>query len=316
MKIAENYSIIVIPKDRAKIRRWIISRERVLGTLSMAVGFVLFTAVMCLGLVHYHKEYLATADLRNRGEQYEKERIQVLARLSELESVVQQNDQLASRLENIVGLNNNEKGVQVGVGGDDGGPAIESAFQLASLLPETLQGQEPRIFNENGLKVSNLKTIDLLEEAKDVGDRLNDVYHFNPDAGYFWTSMPTVSPLNGWVTSNFGMRRSPVTGRRQFHEGMDIASPYGSPVAATGDGVITFAGKWGGLGNKVVIDHGYGIVTVYGHNSKILVNVGDKIHRGQIIAKVGSTGRSTGPHVHYEVFVDGVPVNPERYILE
>jgi murein DD-endopeptidase MepM/ murein hydrolase activator NlpD len=97
---------------------------------------------------------------------------------------------------------------------------------------------------------------------------------------------------------------------------MDIASPYGAPVVATGDGVVTFSGRHGGLGNKIIVDHGYGLATVYGHNSKIVVKEGDRVQRGTIIAYIGSTGRSTGPHLHYEVLVSGIPVDPLRYILE
>lgn len=314
MKIADSYSVIVIPKDRAKVRRWVISKERVLGTVALVMGFILFTAAVSMGLVHYRHEVIATEDLRNRGRQYETERGRVLARLNELEDVVSQNEQLATKLEAIVGINNS-KGIQVGVGGEGKELPIQSSFKLASLDASFMQ-KKADLFDETQLKTFDLKAIDLAEEAKDVGGRLKEVYRFNPDAAYFWTAIPTVWPLRGWVTSEFGIRRSPLSGGRQLHEGIDIASPYGSPVMATGDGVVTFAGRQGGLGNKIIIDHGYGLATVYGHNSQILVKEGDRVTRGTLIARVGSTGRSTGPHCHYEVLVNGVPVDPTRYILE
>src|SRR3989338_3435669 len=315
MRIAESYSVIVVPKGGSRVRRFFVSKERILATLSVALGLVLFTATISLGLVHYRKEFLATEDFRNRGRQYEKERLRVLARLGELEDVVNQNEELAVKLETIVGVNTGtSKGVQVGVGGDVKELPRQN-LKLASLYPNTFRNS-PDVFDETALKTFDLKTIDLTEEAKDVGKRLKEVYHFNPDAPYFWTSIPTVWPLRGWVTSDFGLRRSPLSGGRQLHEGVDIASPYGTPVTATGDGVVTFAGRQGGLGNKIIVDHGYGLATVYGHNSEILVKEGDKVQRGTILAKVGSTGRSTGPHVHYEVLVNGVPVDPLRFILE
>jgi murein DD-endopeptidase MepM/ murein hydrolase activator NlpD len=108
---------------------------------------------------------------------------------------------------------------------------------------------------------------------------------------------------------------SPFTERREFHKGYDISSRKGTPILATADGVVTFAGKKGLLGNTVVIDHGHGLVTRYGHCDKFLKKRGDKVNRWEPIALMGNTGRSTGPHVHYEVHLNGMPVNPEKYML-
>lgn len=311
MKVAESYSVIVIPKDRAKIRRVVVSRWRILGTILMALGCVFVTLVITFGLIYYHDEYVATQELRNRGQRYEQERLQVLSRLAELESVMRQNAEFARRLETVLGIQP-AKGVEVGVGGDSRESGVDSSLELAALLPKA----EGNSLDPAVLKAYGLKAVDLVEEVKDLNERLQEIYHFNPDTSYFWTSIPSISPLNGWVTSDFGMRRAPVGGYRQFHQGMDIASPYGSPVMVTGDGVVTFAGRGGGLGNKVVVDHGYGIISTYGHNSSVLVREGQKVQRGQVISRVGVTGRSTGPHLHYEVTVDGVPVDPRRFLLE
>jgi murein DD-endopeptidase MepM/ murein hydrolase activator NlpD len=126
---------------------------------------------------------------------------------------------------------------------------------------------------------------------------------------------PSIRPTTGWVTSRFGYRKSPFTGARTFHSGLDIATRQGTPVVAPADGAITFAGPKGLMGNMLTIRHGHGIVTRYGHLSKIFKKVGAKVKRGDLIAHVGNTGRSTGPHLHYEVLLSGVPVNPARYIL-
>lgn len=324
MRIAESYSVIVIPKDKARVRRWIVSRQRILSVIGLSGGLVLSVAALCGGFIHYRQSFLATADLRDRANQYSKERTQVYAHLNELESVIEENEQLAGRLEGVVGIRP-ASGVRVGVGGVEENQPI-GTLQLASLDPfdnavEGMRQTQPRkmvedVFNESELREFNLKSIELTEEAKHVSTRLNDVYNFHSDAEYFWTAIPTVAPAKGWVTSDFGVRRSPLSGRRQLHEGLDIACPPGSPVRATGDGVVTFSGWQGGLGKKVVIDHGYGLTTVYGHNSDLVVKNGDRVQRNQVIARVGSTGRSTGPHVHYEVLIDGVPVDPRRFIIE
>ncbi len=129
-------------------------------------------------------------------------------------------------------------------------------------------------------------------------------------------STPAISPTRGWVTSHFGYRKSPFTGLREFHKGLDISTRIGTPVIATADGLVTFSNKKGLLGNMVVIDHGHGMSTRYAHLSKILKPSGSAVKRGDIIAEVGNTGRSTGPHLHYDVRLNGISVSPEQYILD
>ncbi len=153
-------------------------------------------------------------------------------------------------------------------------------------------------------------------QAKIESISFQELDNFFKNQKSFLSSTPSIWPTRGWVTSNFGFRKSPFTGLREKHEGWDIAARNGSPVRATADGVVVVEGREYGYGNLVEIDHGYGIVTRYGHNSKHLVKVGDRIKRGQVVSLVGSTGRSTGPHLHYEVLLHGVPVNPKNYILE
>ncbi|MDR2883865.1 MAG: M23 family metallopeptidase, partial [Deferribacteraceae bacterium] len=126
---------------------------------------------------------------------------------------------------------------------------------------------------------------------------------------------PTIVPVRGWLSSQFGYRISPFSGRQTFHEGVDIAARNGTDVRAAANGTVVFAGTKSGYGNMVTIDHGYGYLTRYGHNAENTVKPGDKVTKGQTIAKVGNTGRSTGPHVHYEVLVNGIPVNPSKFII-
>jgi murein DD-endopeptidase MepM/ murein hydrolase activator NlpD len=118
----------------------------------------------------------------------------------------------------------------------------------------------------------------------------------------------------GWISSNFGMRNDPFTGRRAFHSGIDFAGRSGSDVQAVAAGVVTDAGDRYGYGLLVEVNHGNGYVTRYGHNKKVLVKPGDQVRKGQRVALMGETGRATGPHVHFEVLLNGVVVNPEKYI--
>jgi murein DD-endopeptidase MepM/ murein hydrolase activator NlpD len=125
---------------------------------------------------------------------------------------------------------------------------------------------------------------------------------------------PSLWPLEGPVTSSFGQREDPFNGEGAFHSGLDISAPYGTPVRVTADGEVTGAVAGAGYGRQIVVDHGHDVKTVYGHLSAMAVLPGQHVTRGQVIGYVGQSGRSTGPHLHYEVRVHNVPVNPHKYL--
>lgn len=158
-------------------------------------------------------------------------------------------------------------------------------------------------------KVSNMEGMTARLESelryiKDVFDR-NQIKLASTPSGW---------PVRGYITDGFGRRRNPFGGGHENHAGLDIATNHGSAIDATADGRVIFAGMHGGYGNIVVIDHGYGITTRYGHMSQINVRTGQHVTRGKTIGAVGSTGRSTAPHCHYEVRLHDRPVNPLNYI--
>ena len=126
---------------------------------------------------------------------------------------------------------------------------------------------------------------------------------------------PSIWPVNGSVTSSFGWRISPTGSSKEQHAGIDIAINAGTPVVATADGRVVQSGPFGGYGNLVQIDHGNGISTLYGHNSQIAVNIGQSVKKGQVVSYAGSTGNSTGPHVHYEVRENDTSIDPWKYLV-
>ena len=150
---------------------------------------------------------------------------------------------------------------------------------------------------------------------KEVEVHIHELDQHLLDKESFLHSTPTLMPANGHLTSNYGPRMSPYAGRIKMHEGLDIGAPIGTPIVAPADGVVTFSGPKPGFGNFVQIDHGYGVETIFGHASTLAVKKGQKVTRGDKIATVGNTGYSTGPHVHYEVRVNGTPVDPLYYVL-
>jgi murein DD-endopeptidase MepM/ murein hydrolase activator NlpD len=129
------------------------------------------------------------------------------------------------------------------------------------------------------------------------------------------SATPSIKPTRGWFTSRFGYRVDPFTNRAEMHAGLDMAAPPGTPVYSPADGVISYVGYEAGYGKLVSIDHGYGVITRYGHNSRVFVEQGQRVRRWDVISAVGTTGRSTGAHLHYEVRIHGIPVDPMNYIL-
>jgi murein DD-endopeptidase MepM/ murein hydrolase activator NlpD len=125
---------------------------------------------------------------------------------------------------------------------------------------------------------------------------------------------PDIWPVEGQITGSFGERIDPFNGEGAFHSGVDIASSYGQPVVAPADGVVNFADFMGGYGRAVILNHGRGITTRYGHLARFAVVIGQHVHRGDVIGYVGESGRSTGPHLHYEVRINDTPVNPHKYL--
>ena len=169
--------------------------------------------------------------------------------------------------------------------------------------------------NAQSLALLDYKINNASEIANNLERSVGDIDNLLSRKKYFFRYTPSIYPTDGWVTSYYGPRKSHYAKRIKMHEGIDIGAPSGFPINATADGVISYAGKKPGFGNFIKIKHGYGIETIYAHAKKLFVKSGQKIKRGQKIASVGSTGYSTGPHVHYEVRVNAVPVDPLYFIL-
>ncbi len=127
-------------------------------------------------------------------------------------------------------------------------------------------------------------------------------------------NIPQIWPVEGRVTSGFGYRIHPISGERNMHTGIDIAAPHGTPIYAPSKGKVVFSGGYGGYGKTVILDHGYGLETLYAHMSAIKVNRGDIVDQGDVIGQIGTTGVSTGPHLHYEVILDAEPIDPLKYL--
>lgn len=154
----------------------------------------------------------------------------------------------------------------------------------------------------------------LKDQIKNTVEKVAEIQNFLKNQKDIYISTPKGWPVIGRITSEFGMRENPRYGGQEFHSGLDISAPTGSPVKATADGIVSFAGWSAGNGNLVVVEHGFGYSTFYAHNSSIAVKVGQRVKRGDTLAYVGSTGNTTGPHLHYEVWHNGKAINPMGFL--
>jgi len=186
-------------------------------------------------------------------------------------------------------------------------------------------GPQPRTLETDAYLEKNLKNQirrihweleELQMEAKIQEQNAHRIENFFDSQRSLLAATPTIWPVRGWITSGFGHRLSPFTGALQMHDGLDIGARRGTPVKASADGIVIYAGWKSEYGKLVTLDHGYGFRTRYGHLNRIHVRNGQRVKRGEVIGTVGSTGKSTGPHLHYEVRVNNVPANPKRYILD
>jgi murein DD-endopeptidase MepM/ murein hydrolase activator NlpD len=329
----QRYSLIVVTDETQPIRRFDVAR-RTLVRAAQGVG--LAALLLTFGLVDYvrvrmnHAELLRlrveTAEQRAKIESFDSTVSAVesrLARLAEFERKVRTIANLPGQA--ATGGEDIEQ-----VGGGEGGD-LDAGLQGASALddeeqaPEAVPGDAvPRQranrvpAGQKGERVSLLR-----QEAERLGHvaagqelSLGELIAQLEDKHHHLVSSPAIWPTKGWLTSRFGNRISPFTGLRQFHSGIDIAGQPGTPVIAPARGRVSFVGDKGPLGRTLVIEHGYGVRTHYGHNSEITVRVGQEVDRGQVIAKLGSSGRSTGPHLHYSVEVKGRAMNPLDFIFD
>ena len=189
----------------------------------------------------------------------------------------------------------------------EGGPTVADQVSLM----KTLKNRPAITASEFDSSLGYLR-----KSASENLETYNELKKYVATQRSLLASCPTAWPVRGWITSRFGMRQSPFWDGLTFHQGLDIANEEGTSVKAPADGVVVYSGWQGSYGKLIVLDHGYGYSTRYGHLQRCLVNVGQRVKRGQVIAFLGDTGRSTAPHLHFEIRVHGIPVDPLKYLKQ
>lgn len=295
----KNYQVVIFKDQHGTCRKL-----RLRGWMFILLVFALIAVVAGdLILVRYYYNYKRMQlDLSSseRTSQEQTAQLQDLSgKVQELEADLSRIRSFDSKLRDMVNLKKEPQDVAP-AGSDD----KDAATKYLPLYRQELMSRKLRRYLSTLRDTASLELVrqqELLRVLDANAPRL--------------ASLPIDWPVAGWVSSGFGERTSPFTGKKEFHKGIDIVAPTGTPVLAPGGGTVTFAGESEDGGDAVVIDHQGGLVTSYSHLKDATVSKGQQIARGQTIGHVGNLGQSTGPHLHYEVRQDGAPVNPERFIL-
>ena len=280
------YTIILVPHTRARFRKIQVSTVQLWGSLAVALALTASASVLGWLYLTAPVDERQIARLHGENDELRSVNQSFEASLRQLQTQLAEYEERTRKLAIVAGIEELDNGSDAGLGGASTAALADSALsdveRRAAALGASLEGVERRL-----------------------------------DERVRWiSSTPTVTPTRGLFTSGFGIRRDPVDGRAAFHQGLDISAPAGKAVHATADGVVVRSGLYGELGNAVVLSHGFGLTTRYGHLSRVTALPGQRVRRGDVIGYVGNTGRSTGYHLHYEVLEDGQPVNPLAYILD
>ena len=302
IKQKEYFTIMIVPGPNSRVRTIRISKS----SIRTALFSLLSVVMLSLYLVYEYNDVKDKVwELQSMREEmmHQKTEVQNFAlNLLDYKRQMFLLRDLDTKLRRVVSLGPRDKAQQVlGIGGPD-----EFGLQNLTALGEKRQAEA---LKEMSAELSQLKGAASRQEAS-----LQMLIEYFEDKRSLFASTPSVWPVRGWVTSRFGSRISPFSGIQKLHEGIDIAAQTGTPVVASADGVVIKAAFETGYGNMVEISHGYGIKTIYAHNSRINVKAGQRIRRGDVVAYAGDSGSSTGPHLHYEVRLNNLPVNPAKYL--
>lgn len=297
-------TLFVLTNDASKTRQFRLPFKslKIAGAVSG-----LFALVLAFVLFDYAR--IKTSDMEFASSSEQKLAMQGFAsRIKELEGQLAKLNLFDKKIRIIANLEKEPR------------PAGNVDHQLLGMGGDSVVEEE--VFKSPGAKVGELvdkmrsDLMNLEHMASTQEESFTQLKDYLAKRSVMLASTPSILPAKGWVTSNYGSRVSPFTGTPQHHTGMDIANRVGTPVSASADGIVVQAGRNASLGKFVVISHGYGVKTTYGHLSEAMVNPGQKVKRGMQIGQMGNTGRSTGPHLHYAVSVNGLNVNPEKYIVD
>lgn len=329
----KTFTFIVASDHKGSTKKYVVSSAWLKLSISLVFLFSVLGATAFVDYVGLLFQSVENKRLKAENLHLKNQFSIVKNKLDELETGLERINVYATKLRLITGPSDEENVMRLAMGPiPNSGQAINELNEsIEERNPASLLGVKDSVFfqrapleTENGEvfeKGSNtyasvsVRIDKLSKEATLREQNIIELWEKLGNRQSLLKATPAIRPTRGWFTSRFGYRKSPFTGRLMMHKGIDIAAPYGTPIYAAADGIVTYASFESGYGKLLAIDHGYGVKTRYGHASKLIAKVGQKVKRGDIIGRIGDTGRATAPHVHYEVRINGVPVDPANYIL-
>lgn len=295
----KGYTILVLSDTPSRARQWHLSERGLRVALFGGALAILTIASLVIYSLTVQLDVAEHARLRETV----KAQRRVATRLETLAQEVTRLRTFDHQIRRLAGMEEVQSLMAMGGGTLELGKALAAGEQAEyEQLVERLYQDLQRLEREVALRAESLEAVTTyLTQQK---NRL--------------AATPSIWPTQdeGYVSSSYGHRASPFTGRRQTHTGIDIAAPRGTSILAAADGVVTFSGRMAGYGRVIVVTHGFGFKTFYGHNQKNKVRKGERVKRGQVIGTVGNSGYSTGSHLHYEVLVKDRTINPLKYIVD
>jgi len=300
------FTLMMIPHSGGRIRRIRTSKFAFSASI---FGLIVVLAVLLFFIYDYRqmKQKVARLHMLEKVTQEQREKILSLnEKVKDFNQTMERLKDLENKLRSLAGIGGESTQIKVEALGK-GGPEYYS-------LPEVAPEEGFTSSDLLGKIEENFASLETQAKEREKGfGQIEEVIRRKKD---LFASTPNIFPVQGWITSGYGWRRNPFTGKKEFHKAIDISTPWGTPVRAAAKGQVVYAGWDDGYGLKIRIRDGYGYYTVYGHLSHILVKRGAWVEKGQIIGRVGSTGRSTGPHLHFEVWRNGKAVNPLNLMVE
>ena len=295
-------TIVFLPDGIKRVRQYKIPKIFIGFFFLVFLAASVFITWASMDYYKLKKQVPERIQLLKEKEQQELQLAALADKIDQINSKMIELKEFDNKLKVMVNLDPGDDSTQfLGIGGSD--PSLmESDYSI-----ETAHQKLVRLMHQS---LDNLDTEILIQtQGKE------ELYEFLEEQKSMFACTPSIWPTEGWVSSRFGNRISPFTNEKEFHSGLDISAEIGTTIIAPADGIVSSVSKESGFGNIITINHGYGFQTRYGHLDKALVKEGQSIKRGEKIALMGNTGRTTGSHLHYEVHLKGVPVNPARYIL-
>ncbi len=297
-------TVLVVPDGSSTTRRYRVPQWLFPRALQVLGGAILLFIVAAVHYFNVVGEVAENKVLRDENVQLRTDLKRIRERIAQVGATLDRVERFDQKLRSITLLSDPDRNLAIGpVGMPDGDDRDSPSARAMMNGPETPQAMRS--------KLDNLSTEAQRQEAS-----LQELQAYFEDQKSLLASTPSIWPVRGWVTSDFGSRMDPFTADRVMHKGIDVAAAHGAEIRSPADGTVIFSGVESGYGKVLVIDHGYGVKTRYAHMAEIERKVGESLKRGDRLGSVGNTGRSTGPHLHYEVRVNGMPENPRKFILE